>query len=59
MTPQEYDAEHDAALLERERDDARAEADRFYKALTRIYQSGKGRHVEIARAALDGEEVDR
>ena len=35
---------------------AEAERDRYREALQRIYQSGTGRHVEIARTALDGGE---
>ena len=37
---------------------AEAERDRYREALQRIYQSGTGRHVEIARAALDGGDGD-
>ena len=49
-TPRVRKAEYDRVCNER---------DVYYRALTRIYQSGKGRHVEIARAALDGKEDDR
>jgi len=44
----------DNAVIRAER--AEAERDRYRDALTRIYQSGRGRHVEVARAALDGED---
>ena len=54
----EADLNETRSLLLKATDDRRlkaveAEADRLKAALERIYQSGRGRHVEIARDALN------
>ena len=52
-----------AFALEQERNEllkqhseARAEANRYREALEKIHQSGRGKHVKIAREALTSDE---